>query len=587
MVVALVGGVLPAVVAVVGGFLLANWYFTPPYYQLDHRRRREPPRPRRVRRRRRHRRRARRPRRAQPAARPPGSQAEAEALAALAGVDGPAGLGRRDARPAARHVRRSASAAAARGATATDGTCWSASGAEPPRDPERGRRQPRPRRRRHPRPRRRRALGRRPAGAQRVRRPARRRRRAQRLQVEAGKAAELAAANDAARLRCCRRCRTTCARRWRRSRRRSPACASATSTGRPTTSTEFEATIESETDRLTDLVGNLLDMSRLQASALDGATLRPTGVEEVGARRRRQPRHRRRPTSTSTCPRRCPTVAADAALLERALANLDRQRRPRVTAPTHAPRVTAGEVVGDERGHVDIRVIDRGPGIRAADRELVFQPFQRLGDHAADGAGVGPRAGDRPRLRRGDGRRAGDRGHPGRRRDDGRRACRWPSGWRRPTDDAGAGRRRRGADPARPGGQPRGARLRRRPRRDGRAGARAGRPPPPRRRAARPRPAGHGRPRGDRRAARAGRRCRSSCCRRAAPSATRWRRSTPAPTTTCRSRSGWTSCSPALRAAVRRSTARRGGAGGRAPTHFTVDLAAKRVLDARTARRSA
>ena len=52
------------------------------------------------------------------------------------------------------------------------------------------------------------------------------------------------------------------------------------------------------------------------------------------------------------------------------------------------PRVEA-DVVGRERRHVDIRVIDRGPGIRVVDRDLVFQPFQRLGDHAADGAGVG------------------------------------------------------------------------------------------------------------------------------------------------------------------------------------------------------
>ena len=55
----------------------------------------------------------------------------------------------------------------------------------------------------------------------------------QRLHVEAGRATELAAANDL-RARSCRRCRTTCAPRWRRSRRRSPACASPTSTGRPT-----------------------------------------------------------------------------------------------------------------------------------------------------------------------------------------------------------------------------------------------------------------------------------------------------------------------------------------------------------------
>ena len=34
MVVALVGGVLPAAAAVIGGMLLANWYFTPPFYEF-------------------------------------------------------------------------------------------------------------------------------------------------------------------------------------------------------------------------------------------------------------------------------------------------------------------------------------------------------------------------------------------------------------------------------------------------------------------------------------------------------------------------------------------------------------------------
>jgi two-component system sensor histidine kinase KdpD len=36
-----------------------------------------------------------------------------------------------------------------------------------------------------------------------------------------------------------------------------------------------------------------------------------------------------------------------------------------------------------------LRVVDRGPGINPADRENVFQPFQRLGDSAPGGVGLG------------------------------------------------------------------------------------------------------------------------------------------------------------------------------------------------------
>jgi two-component system sensor histidine kinase KdpD len=142
---------------------------------------------------------------------------------------------------------------------------------------------------------------------------------------------------------------------------------------------EFHTTIEEETDRLDSLVANLLDMSRIQAGALL-VTIRPVGLEEVipaavaglGARGH---------NVTVEAPETLPPVAADPALLERVLANL--LDNAVAASPADRPvRVAAGAVAG----RVDIRIIDQGPGIPRQDRDLVFQPFQRLVDH---GSGVG------------------------------------------------------------------------------------------------------------------------------------------------------------------------------------------------------
>jgi two-component system sensor histidine kinase KdpD len=154
----------------------------------------------------------------------------------------------------------------------------------------------------------------------------------------------------------------------------------------PDAEAEFLATIESETDRLTALVGNLLDMSRLQASALN-VDVRPTGVEEVviGAVSSLGGHATAVDVDVTET---LPPVAADAALLERALANLI-ANAANVSPPSAPVRVTAGEVGSGDQHRIDICVIDRGPGIPPAQREQVFQPFQRLGDHGGHGAGVG------------------------------------------------------------------------------------------------------------------------------------------------------------------------------------------------------
>ncbi len=50
------------------------------------------------------------------------------------------------------------------------------------------------------------------------------------------------------------------------------------------------------------------------------------------------------------------------------------------------PLISASE----HAGLVEVRVIDHGPGIAAADRGRIFQPFQRLGDRDnTTGVGLG------------------------------------------------------------------------------------------------------------------------------------------------------------------------------------------------------
>ena len=150
----------------------------------------------------------------------------------------------------------------------------------------------------------------------------------------------------------------------------------------PDATHEFLETIDEETDRLNSLVGNLLDMSRLQTGVMR-LVMRNVGLEEIVPRALDGLAERPVPVVLDL-PETLPRVTADAPLLERAVANIVDNARS-WSPPGECVRIEAGAV--SDRVH--LRVIDRGPGIPVEQRELVFLPFQRLGDNPSNGTGVG------------------------------------------------------------------------------------------------------------------------------------------------------------------------------------------------------
>jgi two-component system sensor histidine kinase KdpD len=137
--------------------------------------------------------------------------------------------------------------------------------------------------------------------------------------------------------------------------------------------------IEEGADRLDHLVGNLLDMSRLQTGTVT-PLMRETDLDEV------VPMALGGVPEDSVVldiPEDLPMVSADPGLLERAMANIVENA---VKYSPEGERVLVSASTIADR--VEVRVVDRGPGVPDAAKDRIFAPFQRYGD-APRGAGVG------------------------------------------------------------------------------------------------------------------------------------------------------------------------------------------------------
>ena len=170
---------------------------------------------------------------------------------------------------------------------------------------------------------------------------------------------------------------------------RSPLTAITTAAGGLTSATlddeqrrELASVIADEGDRLSRLVDNLLDLSRLQAG---GADPRPDwcSVEELV---------RAAIDSVPAPPGGydleldddLPLIRADAAQLERALANvIENSSRFAGREPVAVRGRAAGKFA-------ILRVADRGPGIPSGELERVFEPFHRVRERGGtEGSGLG------------------------------------------------------------------------------------------------------------------------------------------------------------------------------------------------------
>jgi two-component system, OmpR family, sensor histidine kinase KdpD len=145
---------------------------------------------------------------------------------------------------------------------------------------------------------------------------------------------------------------------------------------------ELAATILDEAERLDRLVGNLLDLSRLQAGALQTEPdvwavddLVVQALDEIGEAGSR---------IDVAFLHESPSVRADAHQIQRVLVNLIEN------ALRYSPLEERVRLQVDALGaDVLVRVIDHGPGVAPAELEAIFEPFHRGTVTGASGAGLG------------------------------------------------------------------------------------------------------------------------------------------------------------------------------------------------------
>jgi two-component system sensor histidine kinase KdpD len=148
---------------------------------------------------------------------------------------------------------------------------------------------------------------------------------------------------------------------------------------------ELLQTAHEEALRLSRLVSNLLDMTRLEAGALKLKKETQPIEEVVGAALNRVEDRLQGRTVTTSIPDDLPLAAIDSALIEQVLINL-LENAIKYTPPGTPIDVSARTQGADA---IVVEVADRGSGVSAEDQERVFDKFYRVQEREGGGVGLG------------------------------------------------------------------------------------------------------------------------------------------------------------------------------------------------------
>jgi two-component system sensor histidine kinase KdpD len=155
----------------------------------------------------------------------------------------------------------------------------------------------------------------------------------------------------------------------------------------PDDEAELLAAIEDSADRLDNLVGNLLDMSRLQMGTINPLITDLDLCSAVEWALGPIPGSERVEVALTAAP---PMAEVDPGLLDRVIANVVENALRHTPEGTRVQISSSAWTDEEHKRWVSLRVVDHGPGIPASSRDALFAPFQRLGDvPEGDGLGLG------------------------------------------------------------------------------------------------------------------------------------------------------------------------------------------------------